>query len=525
MATSPSTSVPSTSDGAAHRASTSSNSGGTAVHRTTSFAELIPSDKHLSFVLLGASGDLAKRKIYPALFSLYAQGLLPESFVIYGYARSNLSIDELVSHFKPFVSKLPKEWLGQHFDSFVKKLSYVEGQYDADSGYQKLRDVMQQDEEAAGCFDPCEASRIFYLSLPPSVFQQAAEAIGRVLYRDCIKLLIEKPFGRSLVTFKELNTALKRIYKPEQLFRIDHYITKEAVQNLLVLRFSNLIFESIWHRGSVRCIQILFSENLGVEGRGGYYDEYGVIRDILTNHALQVLAILCMEPPISLRPEDISAEKVKVLRCIPPLTRENIVIGQYRGRKDDSSVKGYTEDPSVRPDSITPTFAACVLTVKNRRWDGVPILLKAGKGLEESKVQIRVQLNNVPGGLYAECAELQPNELIIDVQPNESLHFNIMTKVPGLHLHMSNTSLDLNYRAKYSTRSPDAYERLVYECLMGDARNFVRDDELDASWRIFDTVLEEFDRKKIRPDPYMFGSRGPSSADYLAAKWNCEWRE
>lgn len=474
----------------------------------------------LSFVILGASGDLAKRKIFPALFPLYVHNHLPATFKIYGYARSSLSQDEFLKKIRPGIEKISQDEWKSKIDDFLGHCTYVQGQYDNIDDIRGLGAMLDKDEGGRS-----DVMRVFYLSLPPDVFQPAAETIGQGCANSNSRILVEKPFGHSLESFQQLSAALKRIFPPRSIFRVDHYLTKAVIENLLVLRFGNVFLDALWNRSYIRSIQIAFTETLGVEGRGGYYDSYGVIRDILQNHCMQVLSLLCMEPPVSLEADDIRNEKVKVLRAIPPLTRDDLVIGQYRGKKGDPQSVGYTDDPSVRKDSLTPTFAACVLHIRNRRFDGVPILIKAGKALDEQKTQIRVQFHNVPGGLYSEIAELEPNELVINVQPNEGMRFKLMNKVPGLAMQLMPSGLDLLYRSKFTTRIPDAYERLIYNCLQGNRSNFVREDELDASWRIFDPVLTELERKKIKPDQYPFGSRGPSSADYLAARYGVEWHD
>eukprot|EP00762_Andalucia_godoyi_P003874 ANDGO_08473.mRNA.1 Glucose-6-phosphate 1-dehydrogenase 3 len=471
---------------------------------------------HLSFVVLGASGDLAKRKIYPALFALYAQHLLPESFIVYGYARSSLSNADFKTKVMPFVEKMATgdpAWKDK-VASFFEHCQYISGKYDSLEDVQALQKKISEAEGSDS-----KAKRVFYMSLPPDVFHSAAETISNSCASCNSHVVIEKPFGRSLETFRELSSMLRRANFTA--WKIDHYLGKEVIQNLMGLRFANVFLDALWNRSHVRSIQIVFAETLGIEGRGAYYDNYGVIRDILQNHCMQVLSLLCMEPPVSLEPDDVRNEKVKVLRSIGALAREDLVIGQYKGRNKD----GYTDDPTVPKDSITPTFAACVLKIRNRRWDGVPILIKAGKGLDEQKTQIRIQFQSVPGGLYADTNELVPNQLVINVQPNEGIRFLLMNKVPGLGHQLSVSGLDLFYKSKFNTRIPDAYERLVYNCLVGDRSNFVREDELDASWRIFDSVLTDIEKKKVKPDPYLIGSRGPSSADYLVAKHGVEWRD
>lgn len=473
--------------------------------------------ENITFVVFGASGDLAKRKIYPAIFDIFKSGYLPKHWRVVGYARSHITIDELQKNVKPFMSSDAKDTA--FHDEFFKHCFYLSGQYDKDDDYIKLNQFICEQEEQCGA---SKANRIFYLSLPPNVFLDAAIRTGKNCKSEngFNRIVIEKPFGRDLESFEDLSRGINAIYSQDEIYRIDHYIGKEVVQNLLVLRLANVIFDPLWNRSAIKCVQIIFKEQLGVEGRGAYFDNYGIIRDVMQNHLMQILALITMEPPTSLSPEDIRSEKVKVLRSIEPVTRENIVIGQYRGKGEQV---GYREDPSVPDDSLTPTFAACVLKIKNRRWDGVPFLLKCGKALDERVAEIRIQFHEVPANLYT-FATVTPNELVIRVQPNESIYFKIMNKVPGLGERLTESQLDFTYKSKYNTtRIPDAYERLLFNVLKGDETDFVAEEELRISWKIFSPILHELEEKHVMPELYQFGSRGPDSLHYLAAKNGVKW--
>ena len=309
------------------------------------------------------------------------------------------------------------------------------------------------------------------------------------------------------------------------MYRIDHYLGKELVQNLVVMRFANRFFSPIWNRDNISNIQIIFKEKIGTEGRGGYFDKYGIVRDIIQNHLIQVMALLAMERPCSLSADDIRDEKLKVLRCMPPLTSDNIVTGQYTAGVDaDGEFQpGYCEDETVPNTSNTPTFAMCVLYVNNERWHGVPFILKAGKALNESKVEIRVQLRDVPGDLFlqkkAPKGTQTRNELVVRLQPDPSIYMKMTVKEPGLETSITQSEMELLYTHKYvHQKIPEAYERLILDCILGDQQHFVRRDELQAAWSIFTPVLHFMDAGGMKPELYKMGSRGPDSADELRKK-------
>lgn len=303
---------------------------------------------------------------------------------------------------------------------------------------------------------------------------------------------------------------------------------KELVENLSVLRFSNLVFEPLWSRNYIRNVQLIFSEDFGTEGRGGYFDNYGIIRDIMQNHLLQILALFAMETPVSLDAEDIRNEKVKVLRSMRRLRLEDVVVGQYKGHtKGGRSYPGYADDPTVPKGSITPTFAAAALFIDNARWDGVPFLMKAGKALHNRRAEIRVQFRQVPGNLYRRNIgtdlDQATNELVLRVQPDEAIYLKVNNKVPGLGMRLDQSNLNLLYSERYPREIPDAYERLLLDAIEGERRLFIRSDELDAAWAIFTPVLRELEEKRVAPELYPYGSRGPVGAHYLAANYSVRW--
>jgi len=354
------------------------------------------------------------------------------------------------------------------------------------------------------------SNRLWYLALPSSVYVAAASGIrnGGISSTGWNRLIVEKPFGRDLESSRQLSEDLSEVWPETDIFRIDHYLGKEMVQNLMVLRFANSVWEPLWNRHYISCVKITFKENFGTENRGGYFDPYGIIRDVMQNHLMQIFALIGMEPPVTLGAEDVRNEKVKVLRSVPPLTIDDIVIGQYIS---DGKNPGYLDDDTVPEDSVTPTFAQCVLYINNSRWEGVPFILKAAKAVDERKADIRIQFKPHPGNLFPE-AEI--NELVLRIQPNEALCLKQMTKKPGLTSILAQKYLDLSYGSAFEgIYNPDAYERLILEVCKGKPNLFVRVDELDVAWKIFTPILHKLEDEKIPPLQYTFGSRGPKEAD------------
>ncbi|KAI6672627.1 hypothetical protein NL676_000533 [Syzygium grande] len=467
-----------------------------------------------SITVVGASGDLAKKKIFPAIFALFYEDCLPKNFTVFGYARTKMTDEELRTMIsRTLTCRIDKrENCEDKMTQFLKRCFYHSGQYNSEENFREL-DIKLKEKEAGKL-----ANRLFYLSIP----QIYSWMCGWT------RVIVEKPFGRDSESSGELTRCLKQYLNEDQIFRIDHYLGKELVENLSVLRFSNLVFEPLWSRNYIRNVQLIFSEDFGTEGRGGYFDHYGIIRDIMQNHLLQILALFAMETPVSLDAEDIRNEKVKVLRSMRPLQLEDVIVGQYKGHsKGDKSLPGYTDDPTVPKDSLTPTFAAAALFINNARWDGVPFLMKAGKGLHTKRAEIRVQFRHVPGNLYKRKfgtdLDKATNELVLRVQPDEAIYLKINNKVPGLGMRLDRSDLNLLFKARYPREIPDAYERLLLDAIEGERRLFIRSDELDAAWALFTPLLKELEEKKIVPELYPYGSRGPVGAHYLAAKHNVRW--
>ncbi|KAJ8467048.1 hypothetical protein OPV22_029600 [Ensete ventricosum] len=458
-------------------------------------------DSTVSITVVGASGDLAKKKIFPALFALFYEDCLPKHFTVFGYARTQLTDEELRNMIgKTLTCRIDKrENCGDKMEQFLERCFYHSGQYGSEENFLEL-DRKLKDKEVGK-----SANRLFYLSIPPNIFVDVVRCASRTASSPTgwTRVIVEKPFGRDSQSSGELTRSLKQHLTEDQIFRIDHYLGKELVENLSVLRFSNLVFEPLWSRKFIRNVQLIFSEDFGTEGRGGYFDSYGIIRDIMQNHLLQILALFAMETPVSLDAEDIRNEKVKVLRSMRTLQLDDVVVGQYKGH----------------------TRAA--LFIDNARWDGVPFLMKAGKALHTRRAEIRVQFRHVPGNLYKRNfgtdLDKATNELVIRVQPDEAIYLKINNKIPGLGMRLDSSNLNLLYASRYPREIPDAYERLLLDAIEGERRLFIRSDELDAAWALFTPVLKELDDKRIAPELYPYGSRGPVGAHYLAAKYKVRW--
>lgn len=503
------------------------------------------------FVIFGASGDLAKKKVYPTLWSLFKDHSLPPSTFIIGYSRSDRTIEQLKTDVAKYV-KINDQW-----DQFWSLNSYVKGAYDAAPDIERLNQAINR-LKISGGHQVC--NRIFYLALPPILYASVSKLIkehcipsktssqqqsdGPTITTNLItnqsqlatksntsfvnqdgesnwsRVIFEKPFGRDSESSDELSAHLNQLYDESQIYRIDHYLGKEMVQNLMAIRFGNRLFSKTWDRENINSVMITFKEPFGTYGRGGYFDQFGMMRDVMQNHLMQILSLVAMERPVSSNPEDIRDEKVKVLRCIPPIKREDLVVGQYVGDPDatDAEAKlGYRDDPLVPKTSTTETYAMAVVWLNNERWEGVPFFLRCGKALNEKKAEVRIQYKDVPGDIFN--GQLKRNELVMRVQPGEAVYIKMMTKQPGRSFDLEETELDLTYNKRYKDAIlPDAYERLVLDVFYGSQMHFVRSDELAEAWRIFTPALKELESSGEAPLPYKFGSRGPEQADHLASK-------
>jgi len=478
------------------------------------------------FTVMGASGDLAKKKIYPTLWALYRDGLLPEKTYFLGYARSKVDIKEMLSKTAyKFMNVKPGQ--EDKFNEWVELNYYLAGSYDKSENFEELDLKILEISKKYSNLNDC--NRIFYLALPPSVYTTVTALLskhckakvnsGSIENPHFTRVIVEKPFGKDLDSSNALSRHISALFKEEEIYRIDHYLGKEMVQNIIVLRFANKILKHIWHRDSIESVTITFKEPFGTQGRGGYFDEFGIIRDIQQNHLLQILSLIAMEPPVSKNSEDIRNEKVKVLRSIPEIKPEDVVLGQYEGNPEGTTEDeklGYLDDPTVPKGSNTPTFACCVLKINNDRWDGVPFIIKSGKALNERKAEVRIQFKDVPGDIFDDACSR--NELVIRVQPNEAIYMKISTKKPGMNFSPEQTELDLTYRNRFENLyMPEAYERLILDVFLGSSMHFVRSDELAEAWRIFTPLLKTIESGGVKPFKYIYGSRTLKESDELCA--------
>jgi glucose-6-phosphate 1-dehydrogenase len=488
-----------------------------------------------TIVIFGASGDLTSRKLIPALYHLFKEQQLPSSFRVVGFARREKTDaswrQELRAALDQFSRTKPvdeKVW-----SAFAENLFYCRGDLTEDAAYQKLE--AQLTGFGSG---PLRENLLFYLAISPSQFGEVIEQVHRagLLNREGAawqRLVVEKPFGRDLASAQELNRELTRYAHESQVFRIDHYLGKETVQNILMFRFSNSIFERLWNRESVDQVQITVSEKLGVGDRGGYYEEAGALRDMVQNHMLQVLSLIAMEPPLSLEAESVRDEKVKLLKSIRPLTpadmAKQVVRGQYfAGLVAGEARPGYRQEPKVKTDSNVETYVALKLLIDNWRWSGVPFYLRTGKNLPLSVSEVRIQFRPTPHVLFAaQCGNnLDANALTLRLQPNEGISLRFNGKVPGMSLGVRPVRMHFSYDSEFGAYTPEAYERLLLEAILGDAALFIRRDEVETAWQIADSIRAGWPNQPLtNREFYAAGTWGPIAADDLLAQLGHTWHE
>ncbi|HZZ43298.1 MAG TPA: glucose-6-phosphate dehydrogenase [Tepidisphaeraceae bacterium] len=475
-------------------------------------------------VIFGASGDLAKRKLIPAIYEMARENLLPDSFALIGYARSEMSDDDFRKEFRDAVQKFART---KPIDETVLKriessVFYLAASYDDPAGHDRLAAKLAELDQSHGT----SGNRMFYLSTPPETFYPIIENLGRIKTKADGKtfqrIIIEKPFGTDLTTAKKLNDALHHDFAEEDVFRIDHYLGKETVQNLMVMRFANAIFEPIWNYKYIDHIQITVSETLGVGTRGGYYDKSGALRDMVQNHIFQLIALVAMEPPAALDARSVRDEKVKVYKSIRPIRPSMVddvtVRGQYSaGHHSGQTTEGYLKEKGVPADSKTETFAALKLYIDNWRWSGMPFYLRTGKFLDDKISEIVVRFRSPPQTLFQKQCEspVYPNDLIIRVQPDEGISWRLNGKVPGGSLNIKPVALDFLYKTTFNIEPPEAYERLIFDAMLGDQSLFIRSDEAEAAWAVIDPIEQGWRQSKKAPEPYPPGSWGPKSAQNL----------
>jgi glucose-6-phosphate 1-dehydrogenase len=469
-----------------------------------------------TIVIFGASGDLTQRKLVPALHSLDCAGLLPPQLRIIGVARSQFSNEEFREHLHQGVRQFgrlePQVW-----DTFGTRLSYLSGGYDEPETYRSLKQRLLQLDEEAGT----RGNRLFYLAIPPELYPTVIQQLGEQgLAQESTgwrRVIIEKPFGRDLQSALQLNNEVHAYFNESQVYRIDHYLGKETVQNILAFRFANFIFEEMWERNFVDNIQITAAEDVGVERRAGYYDQAGVVRDMLQNHLLQLLALTAMEPPVALNAKALRDEKVKVLQAVRQPTMENGVWGQYRG---------YRAESGVAPDSRTPTYLAHKFYVDNWRWQGVRFYLRTGKHLASKVTEISIQFKNVPHMIFMEDHKLPANRLTLCIQPDEGIHLGFELKEPGGGMRTNPVDMQFHYGELFGEKSiPDAYERLLLDAIQGDASLFARSDEIERAWELVTPLLKNWEEVENPPlCMYEPGSWGPEEADNLISQDGYVWQ-
>ncbi len=487
-------------------------------------------------VIFGASGDLTARKLIPAVYNLGVDGLLPADFFLVGFGRKPIPDDE----FRGLAVDAIKEFSRRELDDEVwnriaAHTSYVAGGYDERAAFDRLATHIAGLEKNLGR----EMRSLFYISTPPSVFAPiiqnlgASGLAGKYLGESHhAKVIIEKPFGKDLASARALNAELGAVFEEEQIYRIDHYLGKETVQDLLVQRFANSIFEPLWNRNFIDSVQITVAEEVGVGTRGGYYEQSGALRDMIQNHTMQLLALTAMEPPVSLDAEAIRDEKVKLLKAIQPLDvgpQGDAVRARYgAGMIAGKNVPGYLEEESISPKSATETYAALRLSINNWRWQGVPFYLRSGKRMARRVSEIAIAFKRPPGTLFAEGEKfnIAPNTLSFQIQPDEGLGLILNAKVPGLETRTQPVKMNFRYATTFGSNTPEAYERLVLDAMIGDGTLFIRGDETEASWKLCTPVLEAWAAAGQQGiDSYPAGSWGPPAAEALLAKNGHKWRQ
>ncbi|MBP2458454.1 glucose-6-phosphate 1-dehydrogenase [Clavibacter michiganensis] len=497
----------------------------------------IPSDRRLnriagpsSLIIFGVTGDLSRKKLMPAVYDLANRGLLPPGFALIGFARRDWEDQD----FEQVVYEAVKQYSRTKFDEDVWRqlaqgIRFVQGTFDDDEAFRTLKDITEELDRERGTM----GNHAFYLSIPPKSFPLVTEQLRRSGLADqkeghWRRVVIEKPFGSDLTTARELNAVVESVFPPDSVFRIDHYLGKETVQNILALRFANQLYEPLWNANYVDHVQITMAEDIGVGGRAGYYDGIGAARDVIQNHLLQLLALTAMEEPVAFDASSLRDEKEKVLSAVrlPKDLSTATARGQYAGGwQGGEEVVGFLDEDGMDPESLTETYAAMRLDINTRRWSGVPFYLRAGKRLGRRVTEIAVVFKRAPQNLFAEdqTSALGQNALVIRVQPDEGVTIRFGSKVPGAGMQVRDVTMDFGYGHAFTEASPEAYERLILDVLLGDPPLFPRHQEVELSWKILDPI-EEFWRTQGQPEQYRPGTWGPASADELLARDGRTWR-
>jgi glucose-6-phosphate 1-dehydrogenase len=464
-----------------------------------------------SIVIFGASGDLTQRKLIPSLFNLFRKERLPKQFRIVGYGGTAFTHDQFRAHLEEGTKEFASfKYTSKEWNDFASGLFYQQGRYDNPADFGKLNSLLKDREAGSG-------NRMYYMATPPGVFPEIVDLLAQTdqLTEDTgwRRVVIEKPFGTDLESARRLNEQIHKALNERQIYRIDHYLGKETVQNILVSRFANTIFEPLWNRNYI-------AEQVGVEHRGRFYDQVGVLRDMFQNHLLQLVSLVAMEPPVSFDASALRNEKVKVLSAIQPMKEEDVsdktVLGQYMG---------YRAEEGVKPDSRTPTYGALKLQIDNWRWQGVPFYLRSGKCLKEKLSQVTIEFKEPPHLLFPNAKEhMTPNMLVLYLQPDEGIHLRFEAKVPDTVAKMRSVDMEFHYADSFGkTAIPESYERLLLDALNGDASLFTRADEVETAWALIDPIIQAWESQKKEPEFYEPGTWGPKEADELLARDGRKW--
>jgi glucose-6-phosphate 1-dehydrogenase len=486
-------------------------------------------------VIFGATGDLTHRKLLPALYNLALEHPLPAGFSVVGFARRPYTDEafreqalESINTYSRQKPVNPQIW-----ESFASGIRYLQSDFHNPEGYDKLAHLLNRIDQERGT----SGNRIFYLSTPPSQYPEIIQRLGAAglnkSRKGWVRIIIEKPFGHDLASARELNRQIARVFREEQVYRIDHYLGKETVQNILVFRLANGIFEPVWNRRYVDHVQITVAENIGIEGRGGYYEESGAIRDMIQNHMLQLLMLVAMEPPIAFDANAVRDEKVKVLHALQHLVGRDVVTNTIRaqygpGWVGGKQVPGYTEEKGVSPTSTTETYVALKVFIDNWRWAGVPFYLRTGKHLPKRLTEIAIQFKQPPLVIFKHSeahGQVEPNVLTMRVQPDEGISLKFAAKVPGTEMQIRSVNMDFYYGSSFQRAQPEAYERLILDCMVGDSTLFTRSDEVEAAWAFIQSILDEWSNEPRETiHTYESGSWGPAAADELVWHDGRRWR-
>ena len=479
----------------------------------------------VSIVIFGASGDLTQRKLIPALYSLACDGLMSDATRVIGVGRTEFEDEDFRKRLREGVdsyARLKPEGFCKDWEKFANKLSYLIGDYDNPETYHRIEKRLAEFDETAGT----QGNRLFHMAIPPKVFTSVVKQLGNAGLNKSesgwSRIVVEKPFGSDLESARSLNQAIHETFAEDQVFRIDHYLGKETVQNLLTLRFANAIFEPIWNRNFIDHVQITVAESVGVGDRAGYYDQAGVLRDMFQNHVMQLLALTAIEPPVAFEAETFRDEKVNVLRAVRPIDRS--LRGQYGG---NSEVKAYRDEKNVDDDSTTATFAAIRLYIDNWRWKNVPFYLRSGKRMATKSTSIAIQFKQVPHLMFPadKNEQISPNILYLCIQPNEGINLRLQTKTPGAGMQTHSADIDYAYAQDFEQQElPDAYERLLLDAICGDPTLFTRADEIELAWKIIDPVLADWESEKAPPcHIYEPGGWGPEEAESFIEQDGRQW--